>query len=49
MPLYNFICKYCEKYFEAIIPLKDYGKDVKCPYCKKKLTKLINPVSFRMN
>jgi putative FmdB family regulatory protein len=49
VPLYSFVCDKCRKYFEAIVPLKDYDKDVPCPYCKKKLKKLMNPVSFRMS
>ena len=46
MPLYTFVCKECEKIYEVIVPLKDYGTKVKCPHCKKKLEMKIMPVYF---
>jgi putative FmdB family regulatory protein len=49
MPLYSYICTKCNKYFEILIPLKDYDKDILCKYCSKKLKKKITSVMFRVN
>jgi putative FmdB family regulatory protein len=35
MPIYQFICKHCHKYFETILSYKDYGETVvSCPFCQ---------------
>ena len=44
MPLYTFTCEKCQKVYEVLVPLKDYGNVVKCPHCKKKLEMKIMPV-----
>ena len=44
MPLYSYYCLDCEKTYEAIVPLKEYDKKIKCPKCKKKLNKYIGKV-----
>jgi putative FmdB family regulatory protein len=49
VPLYDYHCKKCEKIFEIMVKLDKSDKEIECPYCKKKLTKLMSPVSFRMN
>lgn len=46
MPLFDFFCRECLKTYEVIVPLKDVGKKVKCPHCKKGLKKIITPVFF---
>lgn len=46
--LYAFHCKECKKVYEVILPLKQYDKKVKCPYCKKRLNKIITPVLFKV-
>ena len=46
MPLYEYLCENCEKYFEIIVPLKKRNKKIKCPHCKKSLTKIMSPVYF---
>ena len=48
MPLFDFICKKCEKIFEVIVPLSYSKKKIKCPYCKKQLKKLMSPVYFKV-
>ena len=52
MPLYEFYCnndkKKCNRYFEAIVALKDFGKPVKCPYCGHKLKQLMSAPMFRI-
>lgn len=48
MPLYSFHCKKCKKILEALIKIDDLDKEVKCPYCKKKLDKIISPVYFKI-
>ena len=35
MPIYQLICKRCNKLYDVMIPLKRYGEKVKCPHCKK--------------
>ena len=42
-PLYSFFCEKCVKYFELIIPLKNYNTEVECKYCGEKLRKLFAP------
>lgn len=49
MPLYVFRCKHCEKLWELLIKLKDFDKEVECPECGEKLTRLMCPVPFKMN
>jgi putative FmdB family regulatory protein len=49
VPLYCFVCKKCEKMFEAIVPLSDSDKEVKCQYCGKPLKKLITGCAFKVN
>jgi len=44
MPLYNYYFLDCEKTYEVIVPLKEYGTKVECPKCKKDLKKHITPV-----
>ncbi len=44
MPLYSYYCLDCEKTYEVIVPLKEYGAKVKCPKCKKELKKHIPAV-----
>lgn len=46
MPLFDYICGKCFKQYEVIVPLKDVGKKVKCPHCKKSLKKILTPVYF---
>lgn len=46
LPLYTYWCKKCEKLYEVMIKLKDYGTEVKCPHCKKTTEKIITPVRF---
>ena len=46
LPLYTYWCKKCEKLYEVMIKLKDYGTEVKCPHCKKETEKIITPVRF---
>jgi len=49
MPLYQFYCKKCEKFIEAIVKLGDYDEEHICPHCKGVLTMLMTPVFFKMN
>ena len=50
MPIHNFYCGNCQKILEALIPLKDTDKKVKCPYCKKNLKKLMSaPKTIKIN
>lgn len=44
MPLFEYYCHDCERTFEAIVPLKEYNKKVKCPKCKKDLKKYVGKV-----
>lgn len=46
MPLYEFSCLDCGKYFEIIVKLEDYDKSPKCPYCGKELKKLLSRPRF---
>ena len=35
MPIYQFICKHCDKSFETILSYKKYGATaVFCPFCQ---------------
>ena len=49
MPLYVFLCSYCEKGFELIIPLAQYDEPVKCKYCGKELQKIFTPCMIKVN
>jgi putative FmdB family regulatory protein len=49
MPLYEFYCFDCSKYYEIIIKLKDYDKKPKCPHCGKELKKLMSAPMFKIN
>lgn len=33
MPIYEFRCEDCGKVFEALRPVGDRGKGLKCPHC----------------
>lgn len=39
-PLFDFQCDDCQKYIEAIIPLKDWDKVIECPHCHKPLKRV---------
>lgn len=42
MPIYEFLCKSCEKPFETLVPIGG-EKDVSCPVCRgKNLQKLLS-------
>jgi putative FmdB family regulatory protein len=49
MPMYQYICKDCKKYFEIIIKLRDVDKVPKCPHCGKELTFQMSAPMFRIN
>jgi putative FmdB family regulatory protein len=37
MPVYDYICKDCQKHFEEILTLSEHDKEnVKCPHCGSK-------------
>jgi putative FmdB family regulatory protein len=44
MPLYQYYCLHCERVFEAIVPLKEYDKKIKCPKCGKEMNKYVDKV-----
>ena len=46
MPLYVYYCRKCMKVYEAIVPLKDWDKPVKCPHCEEEMKKQPAPVMF---
>jgi putative FmdB family regulatory protein len=46
MPLYQYWCKKCLKYMEAIIPLIDSDKEIECPHCGEKMRKLLSAPYF---
>lgn len=47
MPLFTYNCKECCKLFEVMVKLKDIDKnEPKCPYCEKKLEKLMDAPMF---
>ncbi len=48
MPRYDFLCDTCKKVFEVGVPLKEYGKKIKCPYCKIELKRQLTAVLFRI-
>ena len=48
-PLYSYCCAKCERYLEALIPLKDADKIPKCPHCGRELTKLVSCCDFKVN
>lgn len=48
MPLYAYQCSKCNKIWELMIKLIDFGKEVKCPDCKEKLKRLVCPVRFKI-
>lgn len=48
MPIYDFWCKKCKEFFEAIVPLKKYDEEVKCPKCGEPLKRLVSPVLFKI-
>jgi len=33
MPVYDYICKDCNKPFELVLTLSEHEKDIKCPKC----------------
>ena len=45
MPLYQYICQNCKKYYEVIVKL-DTTKEPECPHCKGKLKKLMSAPYF---
>ena len=37
MPVYDYICKDCQKHFEEILTLSEHDhENVKCPHCGSK-------------
>jgi len=50
MPLYDYWCEKCFKWFEALRLMKDSDKPLKCKYCKRALKRIfIKPTLFRVN
>lgn len=47
--IYTYECEECAKRYEIDMKLKDIGQKIPCPHCKKKLTKILTPVYFRIN
>lgn len=39
MPLYEYLCKKCEKKFETLVSFKNADDPVKCPECGSKETR----------
>ena len=33
MPVYDYICKQCDKEFEKVLTLKEHEEQVRCPSC----------------
>lgn len=48
MPLFDYYCKKCQKAFEIQVKLEATDKMIKCPYCKRKLEKMFNPIRFKV-
>lgn len=48
MPLYEFVCERCLKVLEFIVPLEEFDKRVRCPYCKKEVKRLMSAVLFKI-
>ncbi len=50
MPLYEYYCKKCGKYFEMFQSITEGVPEI-CMYCKKKksLRRLISKTSFQLN
>ena len=50
MPLQVYYCHKCNKIYEIIVPLAENDKKIKCPHCKKVLTKHISaPKTIKIN
>ena len=47
MPIYEYCCQKCSKYFEVIQKFSDKPLK-KCPDCKGRLAKLISKASFQL-
>jgi putative FmdB family regulatory protein len=43
MPLQDYFCKKCAKAYEIIVPLVKTDDKIKCPHCRRNLTKHISP------
>ena len=41
MPVYEYLCRDCERLYEILIPLADYDKKVRCKHCNKKMERVI--------
>jgi len=49
MPLYDFRCPKCDRYFEYRVPLDEFDTEIKCPSCKKGILKrLMSAVLFKI-
>lgn len=48
--LYVYTCDECEKFFEMLIPLKDFEEteEIECPKCGKKIRRIMCPVQFKI-
>ena len=46
MPLYDYMCRKCEKDYEVFVPLSQFDEEIKCPECVETLDRIISPVKF---
>ena len=47
MPVYEYICKECEKEFSEVLTVKEHDtKKIRCPKCRsERVEKVIEPVT----
>lgn len=49
MPIYEFKCSKCEKYFELLMMKKEEGLALKCPHCQSEsFERIISSVNYAM-